>query len=390
MAGNGGMNQTDRLLQLMALFWRRREPISFERLMEWFPEDYGQKGAASARRMFERDKAALAQMGIALDYVAPRREAEAEAEGYRLRRGDEGRRAAIGLQVREAMIKAGEMALKAGCLEREALKGALHKLRLMGEAPLGGCEAVRGQSAADLGRIGPWTGEVERIWRAIVEEKRLTIRYATAADPEGRVRDIDPWWLVWERGDFSLGAFCHLRGAARTFRLGRVREVRLCAGKSPPFVAWPKGRRVERSGPSWRLPCHEPVEVVLSLGRPLLPLAGRLFPGGRRVPSQGRAAWIALEATCLDNLIAHVVRHWPLVRVIAPAEAVARVCSTARAALMAHREELSPGMGEGAATTLRRPREPWGGTSDGGDAGPGAAERLTGRSTQGARLEGTG
>lgn len=372
--GMGGMNQTDRLLQLMALFWRRREPVSFAQLREWFPEDYGQKGVASARRMFERDKVVLAQMGVAIDYVAPRQEPEAEAEegGYRLKRGGEGRRVAMGAQARQAMLEAGELALRAGCLEREALKGALHKLRLMGEAPL---EEREVGLSARAGAAGPWTGDVERVWRAIVEEKRLTIRYATAAEPEGRLRDIDPWWLVWERGDFSLGAFCHLRGAERTFRLGRVREVRLSAraGKAPPFVAWPEGRRVGVSGPSWRLPFHGPVEVVLSLALPLVPLADRLFPGGRRLESRGKSARLGLEVTCLDNLIAHVLRHWPLVRVIAPAEAVARLCSTAQAALVAHREVGVRGRRERVARPVRRSSGTWGVASGGPKAGQGAA-----------------
>ena len=77
------MERAERLLDLVALFLNAHEPVSWADIQEAFPEDYAQGSAEANIRKFERDKADLLELGIALAYLQGE---EREKDGYVLDR----------------------------------------------------------------------------------------------------------------------------------------------------------------------------------------------------------------------------------------------------------------------------------------------------------------
>lgn len=61
---------------------------------------------------------------------------------------------------------------------------------------------------------------------AIQAQRRLALHYHSGKD-ELLTREVDPYGLVFHYGRWYLGGYCHLRGALRSFRLDRVRDVTL-------------------------------------------------------------------------------------------------------------------------------------------------------------------
>lgn len=61
----------------------------------------------------------------------------------------------------------------------------------------------------------------------VQQERRISLVYQ-APDREPLPREIDPYGLVFRRGRWYIGGYCHLRKALRTFRLDRISKVTLC------------------------------------------------------------------------------------------------------------------------------------------------------------------
>lgn len=346
------MKRPERILHLVALFLGARTPIPFQRIQELFPEDYGRGSKSTALRMFERDKATLAELGLTLEYVPVRQEPDAEEEGYRLCRDEWRARPTLGDGERSALLAAGALSsASALCIERAELMNALCKVALSDPDPFSASEPwhwIRWEPHIS----GPEEEQhLDLLWQALIGRQRVSICYATADVPDGLFRQVDPWALCWERGAFLLKGFCHLRRAARTFRLSRMRRVELSARRapSPDFAFPPRAVCAQERSPRrrpWLLPAHRPISVELSVARPFEPFIDRIFPGSVRQLSGQSEMRLRLEVTCLDNLIAHVLRQGPGVRILRPAEAVEQLCAMARAALRAH--------GDGAASGAER------------------------------------
>jgi predicted DNA-binding transcriptional regulator YafY len=97
-------------------------------------------------------------------------------------------------------------------------------------------------------------GDIER---ACTEYKSLEIEYDSVSSGLG-VRLVDPYFLVFRASAFYFVAWCHHRKDFRTFRVDRIREVRV----SDQRFTRRKGVSVKSyfEG-SWQLYTGEPVEV---------------------------------------------------------------------------------------------------------------------------------
>src|SRR5881397_2403145 len=64
------MHPLERLVNLVALLLDSRRPLTFGQIRAKMPEGYGQEDLQSAKRMFERDKDVLRDVGVPIDVVA--------------------------------------------------------------------------------------------------------------------------------------------------------------------------------------------------------------------------------------------------------------------------------------------------------------------------------
>lgn len=81
-----------------------------------------------------------------------------------------------------------------------------------------------GMHRADIQALSP---TLEKLRRAVRENRRVSMTYHSGSSPHGEPRDIDPYALVHRTGWWYVVAYCHLRLALRTFRVDRIAELAL-------------------------------------------------------------------------------------------------------------------------------------------------------------------
>ena len=240
------MNKAERLIDLIAMLLEARRPVTLERIRKSIP-GYGQSSTAAFKRMFERDKSELREMGIPIEVedVDPL----GEERGYRIPK-DKYYLPQIDFTPEEkvALLLVSRLSSpQVTPLPREAA-AALHKLGLdLGER---GSPAWRGPLPW---RFAPAREPAERLtalWEAAAGRGRVRFAYHSLGGDKARERELDPYGLYFEQGVWYVVGHCHLRAEVRTFRVSRiasaVEPARPAAG-GPDFERPPDFRLEEHS-----------------------------------------------------------------------------------------------------------------------------------------------
>ena len=118
-----------------------------------------------------------------------------------------------------------------GQLYHEAAQGALAKLEnvLPDEQRQEIAWARRslvatGMNRADIEMLAP---KLEKLRRAVRENRSVNVSYHSGSNPHGEQRDLDPYALIHRWGWWYVVGWCHLRKALRTFRVDRIGELTL-------------------------------------------------------------------------------------------------------------------------------------------------------------------
>ena len=118
-----------------------------------------------------------------------------------------------------------------GKLYQDAAQGALAKLDnlLPDEQRHEVAWARRSLVAAGLHRanLDSFAPHLEKLRRAVREQRRVLMVYRSQGQPEPRPRELDPYALVLRWGWWYVFGHCHLRNAIRSFRVDRVVELTL-------------------------------------------------------------------------------------------------------------------------------------------------------------------
>ncbi len=330
------MERTERLLDLVALLLDAKEPLTWSRIYDAFPDDYGGTPEA-AERKFERDKAELLELGIPIAFVNSDEERES---GYVLDRAQY-YLPEPGLTPEELAVlyAAGSASLASGAFPgRQDLAHALRKIGFFADGPLP-VPKVRLElgSLADTREL---PGRLELLWSAINSKKSVDVEYFSPRSRQLTERRIDPYGLALRRGLWSLVGYCHLRRSVRTFHVHRVRRLTVNAQrpKTPDFEV-PKGFVLQDyvAHWPWQHRFHEPVDVQLELTGSLAPLAGQLFPA-----PAGMSAF-SLSATDVDGLVKYVLSLGPEARIVGPPEVQEKLAAAAKRVFAAHTETSEVG-----------------------------------------------
>ena len=75
----------------------------------------------------------------------------------------------------------------------------------------------------------PTAEHVALIQKALLERRRLDMRYYSMSRDEENCRQVDPYHLTVFDGGFYLVGYCHWRKTERIFAIERIREVRVLA-----------------------------------------------------------------------------------------------------------------------------------------------------------------
>jgi proteasome accessory factor B len=329
----------ERILQLLLLLLDAARPVSRAEIFAAI-DAYRTKNPAAGERKFERDKKELRALGVPIE------EPDDAPNSYRVdRRAYELPPLPLEDDERAALALAAE-ALRAwnGLPYRELVEDALRKLSydagVLGRDPLPRHLAVALPPRRGDARL---RRSVAALTAAVEARKRVRLTYA-AADGDATERTVDPYALLYTGGDWQLVGHCHLRGALRTFRVDRLRALKVAGRPGTPDFERPPGwtvaSHVQRSPWVFRAGHSRALDVVLDVGPERAWVADEDFgPDAVRepLPDDGWTR-VRFRSRNPDYIVTRVLDAAGHVRVVAPADLRARVVAAADAVAALYEE----------------------------------------------------
>jgi predicted DNA-binding transcriptional regulator YafY len=204
--------KTERLLNLVICLLHTRRYLSVQEIRDAVP-GYSADSEEAFRRMFERDKEELRDLGIPLETGSDSHVHEDEL-GYRIARRDY-ELPPVSLEPDEAAA----LGLAARLWQSAPLAGAtgsaLLKLRAAGvDAPEAG--------GALEPRVGSGEPAFEACLAAVTAGQSLQFSYRASGRPAPELRTLDPWGVVWWHGRWYVVGHDTARDDVRVFRLSRI------------------------------------------------------------------------------------------------------------------------------------------------------------------------
>jgi proteasome accessory factor B len=218
------MHPLERLVNLVALLLESRRPLTFEHIRAKMPEGYGQDDLQSAKRMFERDKDVLRDVGVPIEVVAT--DAWEVEHGYAILKD---RYYLPEIDFTPEEISALFVAAHGGGAD-DAAELAVRKLLYGTDGGL-----VAGTASTPLAaEAGAVDARLTAAAEAIAERRSVRFAYRTSRGVESE-RHVDPWGLVFRAAHWYLVGMDREREEIRAFRLSRAGgELRLDAEAGPP------------------------------------------------------------------------------------------------------------------------------------------------------------
>jgi proteasome accessory factor B len=241
--------RTERLLSIVVLLLSARRYLTAEEIrasVSGYPEQDD-----AFKRMFERDKEELRDLGIPLETGLTN--PLDDETGYRISRQDY--ELEIHLKADEAAMlgladKVWDSAVFAG-----AAAGALQKLHAVGvdgdasDETSGGIPRVEPRLHTSETAFGP-------LWEAVRDRRLVTFTYRSQGSAEVLTRTLEPWGVVNRGGRWYVVGHDRLRDAMRVFRLSRIQGPVRMAGP-PGGITVPEGADVRDLVGGWSKPENE-------------------------------------------------------------------------------------------------------------------------------------
>jgi len=308
------VNRTERLLDLITYLLNASEPVSWQEIKNHFPDDYARGIEESNQRKFERDKAELISLGIPIDY---RPGNDLKKEGYIIEK-EKLFLPEIQFTAKESsllMLSAGAVLENESFPYRDQLESSLHKLISMqhyiDQAPPELSITYRGDNRAPR---SPW---VHHIQDALQRNKWIEIVYHAFTTGETRRRKVNPYGLVFRKGNWTVIGWDHLRKDIRSFVLTRIHELRVNPRKpGTPDYRIPEGFSLEdyRDLQPWEFESHSSVTVTVQISPHRLP---ELMPQ-LRTARQISDEVFELRVTNHTGLLSWLLSQKTDVKVLAP------------------------------------------------------------------------
>jgi proteasome accessory factor B len=231
--------KTERLLSLVVCLLSSRRYLTAGQIraaVPGYPDSF-----EAFKRMFERDKDELRELGIPLETGT---NAGSDDEvGYRISRQ--------AYELPEIILEPDEAAvlgLAAKVWQRAELAGAaaggLLKLRAAG------IDAEEADQPGIEPRLQTLEAAFGPLWRAVRDRRPVTFSYQAAGRTASQPRNLEPWGVMNRHGTWYVAGFDTDRGEERVFRLSRIDGPVTFTGP-PGTVVVPPGTDVRKSVRDW-------------------------------------------------------------------------------------------------------------------------------------------
>ena len=248
--------RTERLLSIVVLLLSTRRYLSAEQIraaVHGYPEQED-----AFKRMFERDKEELRDLGIPLETGL--NNALDEEPGYRIKKQDyelpeihlEADEAAV-LGIAARVWQSAELAgAAAGALLKLRAAGAVGAASLDEEQPRPGIEPRLSTAEPAFGPL----------WEAVRDRRPVTFSHKAQGRSDATRRELEPWGVVNRRGRWYVAGHDRTRNATRVFRLDRIEGPVKMSGPARS-VTVPPGTDVRELVKDWDTPLPRDHEAVL-------------------------------------------------------------------------------------------------------------------------------
>jgi proteasome accessory factor B len=248
--------RTERLLSIVVLLLSSRRYLSAEQIrasVSGYPEV-----EESFKRMFERDKEELRELGIPLE--TGKSSAFDDDIGYRIRRQD--------YELPEIQLAADEAAVL-GIAARVwqsaelagAAAGALLKLKAASRDVGGEDDGARLNRSIEP-RFTTQEPSFGLLWEAVRDRRPVTFSHLASGRSDPITRELEPWGVVNRRGRWYVAGYDRAREAPRVFRMSRITGPVKMVGP-PGSVIVPEGADVRELVKDWdRTPPRDRTAVL--------------------------------------------------------------------------------------------------------------------------------
>jgi proteasome accessory factor B len=207
--------RTERLLSIVVLLLSSRRYLTAEEIraaVSGYPDEH-----EAFKRMFERDKEELRELGIPLETGV--NNALDEEPGYRIKKQD--------YELPEIRLEADEAAvlgIASRVWQSAALAGAAAGalLKLKAAAVPGPDQDDDKQSPGIEPRLSTQEPAFGPLWEAVRDHRPVTFDYIASGRSNATRRELEPWGVVNWRGRWYVAGHDRTRNAPRVFRLSRI------------------------------------------------------------------------------------------------------------------------------------------------------------------------
>lgn len=197
------VDRVERLTNLLALLLETPEPLTLVQIAAELAGQYPD-GEQARRASFERDKAALREIGVPIDTEVVTGGPYAGSTRYRI---DRRRYELADLDLDRDEVRALQVAV--ATVRSDAGKDGLWKVG-------GALVSAPDDDRPPLSAVVPDRPELPVIRGAVARRAPVTFRY------RGDLRRVDPWGLLLRGGFWYVIGHDHDRGERRTFRVDRI------------------------------------------------------------------------------------------------------------------------------------------------------------------------
>ena len=252
--------RTERLLSIVVLLLSTRRYLTAEQIRAAV---YGYPEQEDAfKRMFERDKEELRDLGIPLETGL--NNALDEEPGYRIKKQDY-ELPEIHLEADEAAVLGIAARVWQSAELAGAAAGALLKLRAAGAVGAEGAPGLDDEQQPRPGiepRLTTTEPAFGPLWEAVRDRRPVTFSHKAPGRSDATRRELEPWGVVNWRGRWYVAGHDRTRNATRVFRLSRIEGPVKMSGPARS-VTVPPGADVRELVKDWDTPLPRDHEAVL-------------------------------------------------------------------------------------------------------------------------------
>ena len=272
--------RTERLLSIVVLLLSSRRYLTAEQIraaVSGYPPEQ-----EAFKRMFERDKEELRDLGIPLE--TGRSSTLDDDLGYRISRQDY-ELPEIHLEPDEAAVlgiasRVWQSAELAGAATGAALKLRAASTEADGDGAANPAPGIQPRLSTQEPAFGP-------LWEAVRDRRPVTFDHLAPGRSEATKRTLEPWGVVNRRGRWYVAGHDRTRDAPRVFRLSRITGPVKLAGP-PGSVTVPEGTDVREMVRDWDKPQARDHTATL---RVRADAGAALHRWGRAAPDAAHPGW---------------------------------------------------------------------------------------------------